>query len=264
MNIVTLHCFLLLGCLGCTTTANERTSGAQRAGDSDGARSVDDARSELAAATRAEDEAVKALDAAVKARESPQVIAPLADAYRRCIEKTDLLVNRVFTQEVIDATPWTDLLSGSQKDQWQHVAFEGWTIRDGVLDCAGPMLDAKQTAIMSIGDLEQWRDFVLDVEFTLVQGESAFHFRLGPSVNNSTLSYQVRTSGDEPFATGVTNPMTVSVIGSAWKVAFPGSQHSGHEEPEVPWTIRRKGAIAVSVPPGSAIRITRMRIEVLR
>jgi hypothetical protein len=267
MRMMTLHSILLFGCLGCATShpapSTERPNGVETVAKTD-------AREELFAATRAEDEAVKALDTAIKARERPDVIEPLTQQYRQCIEKTDALVNKVFTPEVIERTPWTNLLADPQKDYWQHVAFQSWQITDGVLDCVGPALDAKQTAIMSIGDLEQWRDFVLDVEFTLVAGESAFHFRLGPFVNTSTLSLKVACDGeghsdaDTSFRLGASNQMTVTLLGSSWRVDFADPAHASHDEPEVPWVIRRKGAVAVSVPPGSAIRITRMRIKVLR
>jgi hypothetical protein len=170
----------------------------------------------------------------------------------------------IFTPDAVERAPWMDLLSGEQKDKWQHPAFKGWQIKDGVLDGVGPDLDSKSTAIMSIGDQEQWHDFVLDCEFTLVKGEATFHFRLGPAVNNSTLSIPVSTSGGVPFKAGAPNQMTVSMIGSAFKVTFADPEHAPHEEPEVPWTIRRKGGIAISVPPGSEIKISKMKIKVLR
>ena len=45
-------------------------------------------------------------------------------------------------------------------------------------------------AILSIGDREQWRDFVLDVEFTLVSGECTLYLRLprGMPANVETLA----------------------------------------------------------------------------
>jgi hypothetical protein len=221
-------------------------------------------RKALHDAQDAEDEIVRKLDAAVKAHEKVDVVTHWMDELKKQIPETDALARKVFTPEVIERTPWTDLLSGSQKDRWQHPAFQSWRIEDGVMTAVGPALDAKQTAIMSIGDLEQWRDYVLDVEFVLVAGESTFHFRLGPAVNNSTLSLKVSTEFAPPFKAGISYNMTSTMLGSSWKVVFADRDHPPHEEEEVPWVIRRRGAVAVSVPPGSEIRITRMRIKALR
>jgi hypothetical protein len=223
-----------------------------------------EARNALAAVQKAEDEIVRALDDATKTRKDVETVTFYSDQLKSIIPEGDALVAQIFTPDVIERTPWTDLLSGEQKDKWQHPAFKGWQIKDGVLTGVGPDLDSRQTAIMSIGDQEQWRDYVCEIEFVLVKGEAKVHFRLGAAVNNSTLSLEVSTGGGAPFKAGATNLMTSTVLGSSWKVTFSDPDHSPHEEPEVPWTIRRKGGIAISVPPGAEIKITKMRIKVLR
>ncbi len=223
-----------------------------------------EARNALSAIQKAEDEIVRALDDATKNRKDVETITYYSDQLKSIIPEGDALVAQLFTPDVIERTPWTDVLAGEQKDKWQHPAFKGWQIKDGVLTGVGPDLDSKQTAIMSIGDQEQWRDYVCDIEFTLVKGEATFHYRLGGAVNNTTLSLNVSTGGGAPFKAGAANQMTSTVLGSSWKVVFADPDHPAHEEQEVPWTIRRKGGIAISVPPGSEIKITKMKVKVLR
>jgi hypothetical protein len=58
--------------------------------------------------------------------------------------------------------------------------------------------------------------------------------------------------------------ITVTLVGSSFKLVFDKNTALNYEEPEMRWTMRRKGAIGISVPPGSEIRITRMRIKILR
>ena len=97
----------------------------------------------------------------------------------------------------------------------------------------------------------------------LVKGESTFHFRLGKSVNNTVYNAQMSTSGNTAFKAGTANSFTCTMIGSHVKVAFADAERSGGDE-DLRWTMSRKGGIGISVPAGSDVKLTKMRIRVLR
>jgi hypothetical protein len=215
----------------------------------------------LAAYTKAEDEVIKLLDEATKKKVEEQKTYYMGH-YRDMITECDALVAVAFTPDVIEKTPWTDLLSGAQKDNWQQAGFTGWQLKDGVLQ-GNTDLGAKSTSVMSIGDREQWRDYVLEVEFAVAKGEPVLHCRLGRTVNNTTINYTIGTTGQNAFKPGSTNTITATVIGSSAKVAFSDPDRSPGEE-TLNWTTARKGGIGVSVPAGSDIKITKMRIKALR
>jgi hypothetical protein len=223
-----------------------------------------EAKDALTAMTKAEDEIVRMLDDAIKSRKPQETVQFYQDQLKAIIPESDALVKQVFTDEVIEKTPWTDLLSEGQKQHWQNAAFKGWQIKDGVLQGVGPDLDSKVTAIMSVGDQLRWRDYLFECEYQLVKGEATFHFRLGASVNNNTLSFPVSTTGGVPFKANTPLNISARVLGSYIKVEFGDEEHTPYEEQEMRWTVTRKGGIGVSVPPGSEIKITKMRIKVLR
>lgn len=221
-----------------------------------------EARNALTAFTKAEDEITRSLDEAMKYHKPQETVEFYQKELQTIVPESDEVVKQVFTPDVIDKTPWTDFLSDAYKTNWQNAAFKGWQIKDGVLQGVGPDLDAKNIAIMSVNDQQPMRDYLFECEFTLVKGDATFLFRLGASANNA-VSEMMSTTGKDPLKAGTSNAMTVSLIGSAFKMTFADGEHN-FEEPELRWTYRRKGGIGISVPPGSEIRITKMRAKILR
>lgn len=222
-----------------------------------------EARAALALYQKAEDEVTRLLDEAAKgSKKNAEQQKYFEEIFKEMIPETDALVASIFTTEVIDKTPWLDLFTGVQKDYWQHPGFTGWQLKDGVI-LANTDLGSKNTSIMSIGDREQWRDYVVEIEFAVVKGESTLHFRLGGSVNNKVYNEKLSTTGGNPFKAGASNLMTVTVLGSTLKIAYADPERTGGET-TLGWNINRKGGIGISVPAGSEIKITKMRIKALR
>jgi hypothetical protein len=216
----------------------------------------------LTAFGKAEDEVTRMLDDAIKGHKPQEVVDFYMGELKAIIPESDAVVAQVFTPEVIEKTPWTDLLAESQKANWQNDAFKGWQIKDGVLQGVGPDLDSKKIAIMSVNDNLPMRDFVMECEFTLVKGEATFYFRLGGSVNNA-MNMNVSTTGGTPFKAGQPNTTTVEMIGSKFKMTFGDGEHNAFED-EMRMSVRRKGSIGIAVPPGSEIRVTKLRVKILR
>lgn len=220
-----------------------------------------EAKNALAAYTKAEDELIKLLDDAVRLKQE-DLRKEYFDRFKVMITESDALVATIFTQDAIDKTAWLDLLTGPQKENWQHPGFSGWQIKDNVLQAVTD-LGSKSTSIMSIGDREQWRDYVLELEFAVMKGDCDLHLRLGRAVNSTTPSYRIGTTGQGAFKPGATNTITATVIGSTVKLSYSDSEHSPSEELLNEYK-SRKGGIGISVPPGAEIKISKMRIRPLR
>ncbi|MBL8858981.1 MAG: hypothetical protein JNL28_10780 [Planctomycetes bacterium] len=225
------------------------------------AKGPSEARAALTFYTKAEDEVIRLLDEAAKKR-----IDDLKDYYaghfKEMIVESDALATAVFTPEVIDKTPWLDLLTADQKENWQQPGFTGWQLDNGVIHAVTD-LGSRATAIMSIGDREQWRDYVVEIEFTLLKGDATLHLRLGRSVTNATYNWLLPTTGSNPYKAGTTNSITATLIGSELKLNFSDPDRTQQLE-SFGWTMSRKGGIGVSVPPGCEIKVSKMRIKALR
>ena len=80
-------------------------------------------------------------------------------------------------------------------DAGKALGFTGWQIKDGVLQ-GNTDLGSRSTSIMSIGDREKWRDFQLEMEFSVTKGDPVLHARLGASVNNTTIKTDAAPSSN--------------------------------------------------------------------
>ncbi|MDZ4774406.1 MAG: hypothetical protein SGI72_14860 [Planctomycetota bacterium] len=226
-----------------------------------GAKGPAEAKAALAVYTKAEDEIIKLLNDATKKR-LEEVKEYYIGHYREMITEADLLSAIVFTPDAIEKVAWLDLLSGEQKDKWQRPGFTGWELKDGVIK-GNTELASRSTAIMSIGDAEQWREYVLELEFAVLKGDAQVHYRLGASVNNASINIPLATTGNSAFKPGQAVTMTTSIVGSTLKYSFTDPDHSPSEE-ILSWSTNRKGGIGLSVPPGCDIKVTKMRVRPLR
>ncbi len=232
------------------------------------------ARAALAKYARAEEESQKGLDAAYKAwqadRQNPQIIEKknsAEDAYKEVIRESDELGAKVYTEDFIERTPWIDLLSGEWATKWNAAVLKGFShpLENGVLQVVGPDPDAKGDGVISIGDLDKWRDFVLEMEITLISGGCDLFLRLGRSIDNVE---NTRLSSEGDGALPANEPLTVEVVfqGSEWTFYA----HSESFDPggptsfEVSWTAQREGAIGLGVPSGTRFNVTKLRVKVLR
>jgi hypothetical protein len=200
-------------------------------------------------------------------RDQDKEMGSLAERlYKETIQESDALCARVFTRDAIEKTPWRDLLSGEGAQSWASSPLKGFSHRidGGVLTITGPDPGVGKEGVLSIGDREQWRDFVLDMEFTLDQGEPTLFFRMPRDTRAVERSAQYPfVMGAKGIAPGKSYTLSVSFVGSRLQEQIAGSEIAPTEE-EVKWGLSRKGAVAFAIPEGTRMRITRMRIRELR
>lgn len=184
------------------------------------------------------------------------------DFYREVIKISDETVPKVFTPEVIDDLPWVDLLSVEQAGKWGGPAMKGFEhrIENGVLHMIGPDPEERAEGIISIGDKEQWHDYLLDLEFTILKGESTLFFRLPLNWQDNV---EALVLSPDAYPAGETWTMRISLIGSEIVTRIEADELGTVSSP-VSWTKIRKGAFGISVPKNSEVRYTKLRIKVLR
>jgi hypothetical protein len=232
------------------------------------------ARAALAKYALAEEEIQKLLDAAYKAwqakKDDPELLAErkrVEELYQLAIRESDELGSRVYTEEFVAQVPWVDLLSEERASQWIMASVKGFSrsIENGVLHVVGPDPDATAIGVLSIGDAENWRDFNLEMEITLLSGTTDLFLRLGPTVSNVE-STVLSTEGDAPLPANEPITIEISFIGSTWTYyAHSDSFDPGSpSEYSVNWVSQRHGAIGFRVPSGTEFKVTKMRIQVLR
>lgn len=220
-----------------------------------------EARAALTAYGAAEDEMQKLYEESMR-RKNKEAETYYKALYQEVITESDTLATAVFTPEVIEKAPWKDLLAGDSKN-WVNAGMKGFRIDSGTLQAVGPEVGANQTGIMSIGDREQWRDFELDIEFTLVSGTAEFYFRLGRRTENAGELYKV-APGDTGIKLGEKFAAKVTFIGSKITIAWSSADITPWSNEAVRWQNTRKGAFGATLTDGSELRISRLRIRELR
>ena len=192
--------------------------------------------------------------------------------YEQAVATTDQLVTKIFTPAEIDGLPWTDCLAGAQAGYWNASTAQGFSHRvdKGALTIIGPEPGATRQPILAIGDREQWRSFVADLEFTVSKGGFQIFFHLGKGASDQTPSKTWEAEGDSPeLRTDKTYRAKVEMIGSHLTITFAGSDNDidlqgiGANE-TLKWTKTRKGAIGLVIPPGARIKFTRFQVKELR
>ena len=228
----------------------------------------DDKRLALVRFHAAEDELRALVDRAYtdKNAELKAFYTPL---FEQAIAESDRLVTELFSGEAGEKLPMVDCLAGAKAGEWNASQAKGfsWRIEKGVLQLIGPDADAGKNAVISIGDREQWRSFIADIEFVVEAGNVDVYFRLGKAPNANTPMYTLRTTGDSAqLRAGTAYKMRASVIGSTFTVRFaddvadPPPTHEG----DLTWVYNRKGAIGLLIPPGAKLKISKFQVRELR
>ncbi|MBI5431779.1 MAG: hypothetical protein HZA52_02995 [Planctomycetes bacterium] len=260
---------MLVGLLGaCTATEAERVEAPSPAPKSSERTERIELAFELARITREEDASAERLDEAVRSGAASR-IDECRREYRETITRSDELARLVFTPEYVASRPWIDLLGPEQAPNWNAASLEGfaWRIEDGVLKLHGPDSGTQQCGVVSICDREQLRDFVLDFEFTLAQGEFELCSRVGLRFDGTVESLKFSTLEDSQDASfllprGETFGGTWSFIGSSWTGGLSAGDPQTLEQ--VKWSQSRKGGIGIIVPPATELTFTRLRVKSLR
>lgn len=228
----------------------------------------DNARLTLSRYQVAEDEIKTLLDRAFHDR-NDELKAYYTPLYQQAIGESDRLVNAIFTAEGDKKLPSTDCLSSEQAKNWNPSGVKGFShrVENGVLQLVGPDADAGQSAVISIGDREQWRHYIVDLELVVEKGNPEIYFRLGRSPNANTLSYILDSEGEgADIQVGKTYQAKASVLGSKFIFRFAGEDLDTPPvyEETASWAKNRKGAIGLLIPPGARIRFTKFLVRELR
>jgi hypothetical protein len=219
-------------------------------------------RAALNAYTRAEDEATSLLDRVMRQKDQ-DTKEYYTNEFKKIVEESNAFMERVFTPEVIERTPWTDLLAEGQKDNWQNYGLTGFRLERGVLEVAGPAAGSTANGLIAVPAAGGYRDFVIDMEFTLNKGIVDWLFRLGRRVDNTVEYYPVSTNGENALKVGVSYRMEAKFIGGKLNVALTPAD-STELTTESGWTKSRKGAFGGQIHESVELKITRLKIRELR
>jgi hypothetical protein len=226
-------------------------------------------RTALVDSQAAEDEIRKVLDQAVMEK-NKELQDFYADLYKKAIAQTDQLATALFTDKVIGELPWTDCLAGEQLKFWNASTAKGFShdAQPASLRIVGPDPDAGKQAVISIGDREQWRNFVLEMEFVIEKGNLELFLRLGRAPNANTISYPLMTESDQRnLKAGKPYHVIMKVVGSQWSIRYENDDDLDTPPPKeetVTWAKTRKGAVGFLVPPGARFRATSFKVRELR
>lgn len=221
-----------------------------------------EARAALTAYTKVEDEVVALLDRAYNQKNEDNK-KHYSEKLKEIIGESDAIVTQVFVPDVVDKTPWTELLTGEQAKQWANDGLKGFRVENGQLVAVGPDVGSRTLGIMSIGDREKWRDFQIECEYTIVKGGVSFWFRLGKRADNTVENVTLSTVGNDSLRAGQPYGFVCTFIGSHIKFQPTDADLSGYEN-DVSWTKGRRGAFGITLPEGSEIKVTKLRIRALR
>jgi hypothetical protein len=206
---------------------------------------------------KAEDELTEQIDREKDAASR----AGLETQLQQVVAESDALCARAFGATAIAATPPRDLLAQGAKT-WNASEVRGFVhrVQDGALVIVGPDADAKSRAVMSTGDAERWRDVVLDMQVERAKGTMILCFRLGKEVDADVpaMILDVATCPENERV-----HLTASVIGGKLTLRKEGLPEPVIEQ-DLPWNMRRTGALGLVIPPGAELRFTKLDVRVLR
>jgi hypothetical protein len=218
-------------------------------------------RAALTAYSKAEDEATRLLDKAMSAKEE-ETKSFFTTQFKEIFEESNKFVESVFTQDYIDKTPWTDLLSEEQKKHWQNYGLQGFRLEGGKLEAIGPAAGGAANGLIDTPEAGGYRDLDLEMEFTL-KGTVDVLFRLGRRVDNTVETYLLSTTSQEPLKVGQTYTLHATYIGNKLTGTLtPGDVTLATFESN--WTKSRKGAFGAQIHEGAELRISKLRIRELR
>jgi len=226
-------------------------------------------RAALVESQSAEDEIRKLLDQSVLEKKK-ELQDFYADLYKKAIAQSDQLATGLFTEKAINELSWTDCLAGEQLKYWNASSAKGFSHdpQPASLRLVGPDADAGKQAVISIGDREQWRNFVLEMEFVIEKGNLELFLRLGRAPNANTISYPMMTESDQRnLKAGKPYHVIMKVLGSQLSIRYENDDDLDTPPPRqetITWAKTRKGAIGFLIPPGARFRATSFKVRELR
>jgi len=219
----------------------------------------------------AEEEARKQISVAMVAKDEGTK-NKLDPVYRAVVAEQDTLAEKTFTEAYIANVAWRDLISPAEQGKWLLAKMKGFTTQflpTGLI-LQGPDPDTKGQALISIGDQEKWRDFVLEFDFRLKTGAPTFYFRLGDKPDPSVESIQFEASDESGIPASIdpskTYHITVHFIGSHLTIKPLEAEEDDIKTTDVLSGVykSRFGALGIAIPKGCRLEIVKLRIKALR
>jgi len=221
-----------------------------------------EARAALTAYTKAEDELRLLMDEAYNLRKQDAIdfVEPI---YQQAIAESDALVAMIFTPDAIDKIAWKDVLN-TPGTEWLNDGLKGFRTEGGQVQAVGSDPGSNRTGIFSVGDRDKWRDFVMELEFTPVKGASKLYWRLGKLAQAAPDEVLINTLGDE-YKAGQTYTMKITYIGSKRVFEYdPKLEKEPDSLDPINWRRNRAGGFGVAIDEGGEIKISKLKIKVLR
>lgn len=214
----------------------------------------------LMAYARAEDALREVSDDELSSRDR-LAIETVQRLYLQCIEESDALVYALFDEARIARTPWRDLLALPNPDVG-HAGLGRFDFLDGEIHAVGAPVGSKREGLLALGDGAQWRDFVLETRFVIRRGESRFYWRAGKELGESP--DELLLAKDSGFALDQTYTLTARYLGSRRTFTWDEADERASDSVDLPWKRNRVGGFAVVLQGDAELRITGLRIRVMR
>lgn len=185
----------------------------------------------------------------------------LQDLYAR----TDKLASVTFNEAAVENKPWLGLLDGAIANEWKFTKLTGAVgkVEAGRLVLVGGDADSKGRTVNSIGDSRQWRDFVIEGEFTIEAGKFSLVFRLGKNPDSRTCDIIEIAADEGRIQAGGTYSFKYQLIGSTAKMTWKDDVFEAVDR-ELDFRTNRHGAFGVVLNTGAKVTFTRLRVKELR
>jgi F0F1-type ATP synthase membrane subunit b/b' len=213
--------------------------------------------------SRAEDELLKLWQKAYRDK-NKEVEPVLQNLYADVLRESDELSEKVFTEEVIDKTPWKNLITGELKNTWVGSEFEGfkWANTPDGLQIIAEKTKNRSSGLVTVGPVAGWRDFQLELEFTIEKGEAELILRVGKDATKAE-ALKLTTSGTDPLQTGKKYMATITVIGSRLRFVYRDGSPPDIVRQFHP-SNSRKGQVGFVAHDGTRLTVHKLQIRELR
>jgi hypothetical protein len=185
----------------------------------------------------------------------------LQDLYAR----TDKLATVTFNEAAVENKPWLGLLDGAIANEWKFTKLSGAVgkVEAGRLVLVGGDAESKGRTVNSVGDSRQWRDFVIEGEFTVEAGKFVLVFRLGKNPDPRTCDTVEIAADEGRIQAGGTYSFRYQLIGSTAKMTWKDDVFEAVDR-ELDFRTNRHGAFGVVLNTGAKVTFTRLRVKELR
>jgi len=213
--------------------------------------------------SRAEDEILKLWQKAYRDK-NKDTEPTLQSLYVDVLRESNELSTNLFTEEVIEKTPWKNLLTGELKSTWVGSEFEGfrWVNGPNGLQIIADKTRNRSSGLVTVGPVAGWRDFQLEMEFTIEKGEAELILRVGKDATKAE-ALKLTTSGADPLQTGKKYTATVTVVGELLRFVYRDGSPPDITRKFHP-TNSRKGQVGFVAHDGTSLLVSKLQIRELR